>query len=113
LAVRSEPPGAVVYLDGEKIGTSPCEIRYEWYGTRELAVELAGHRLVREMVTLSPPWWQIFPLDFVTDVLIPVTIHDRVELDYRLEPVPVTRDEVQDVLRRAQELRRRTGPPPP
>lgn len=109
LAVRSEPPGAMVYLDGEKIGTTPCEVKYLWYGTRELVVELSGYRLVSELVTLSPPWWQVLPLDFVTDVLLPFTITDRVELVRTLEPAPVSNEEVQEVLRRAEELRRRAA----
>ncbi len=109
LAVRSEPPGAVVYLDGEKVGVTPCEMKYLWYGTRELVVELSGYRLVSELVTLSPPWWQIMPLDFLTDVLLPFTITDRVDLVRTLEPAPVSKEEVQEVLRRAEELRRRAA----
>jgi hypothetical protein len=99
----------MVYLDGEKVGPTPCEVSYTWYGTRELLVELPGRRLVRELVTLSPPWWQILPLDFVTDVLVPFTITDRVDLDYVLEPAPVSREEVEEVLRRAAELRTTSG----
>ena len=95
--------------DGEKIGTTPCEVKYLWYGTRELVVELSGYRLVSELVTLSPPWWQIMPLDFVTDVLLPFTITDRVDLVHTLEPAPVSKEEVQEVLRRAEELRRRAA----
>jgi hypothetical protein len=111
LAVRSEPAGAAVYVDGEPAGVTPLEFRYLWYGTRELLVELPGHRLVRELVTLNPPWWQILPLDFVTDVLVPFTLTDRVDLHYRLDPAPVSREEVQEVLRRAEELRGRASSP--
>jgi hypothetical protein len=111
VAVRSEPPGAVVYVDGEKAGQTPCEVSYVWYGTREIALERRGCRPVREMLPLQPPWWQIFPLDFVTDVLIPFTITDRVEVTYALEPEPAAGADREEMKRRAAELRGKTEEP--
>jgi len=113
LAVHSDPPGAAVYLDGEKVGTTPCEVPYTWYGTRTLVLELRGFTLVRQHVVLSPPWWQIIPLDFVTDVLIPMTITDRLAVSYTLEQAPVSPEEVHSVLERAEELRKKALSPPP
>ena len=107
VAVRSEPPGASVYLDDEKVGETPCEIEYIWYGERELVVELRGHRSVREILTLRPPWWQFFPLDFITGVLVPFTITDRVEVNYTLERDLASEEEVESILKRAAELRDR------
>src|SRR3982751_172359 len=77
LAIHSDPPGAAVYLDGDKVGTTPCEVTYTWYGTRDLILEMRGYTLIRQKVVLNPPWWQIIPLDFLTDVVIPFTINDR------------------------------------
>lgn len=113
LAVHSDPPGASVYLDGEKVGTTPCEIPYLWYGTRDLILELRGFTLVRQQVTLNPPWWQITPLDFVTDVVVPITLHDRMSVSYTLDTAPVTRQEVDAVLERADELRKKALVPEP
>lgn len=107
VAVRTEPPGAAVYLDDEKVGETPCEVEYVWYGERELVVELQGHRSVRETLALRPPWWQFFPLDFITDVLVPFTITDRVEVEYTLQRERASEEEVESILERADELRRR------
>lgn len=107
--VRSDPPGAVVYLDDERVGVTPCEIPYLWYGKREIVLELQKYRMVREIVTLNPPWWQYFPLDFITDVLVPFTIRDRTELSYVLEPAAPTAQEREEMRARAQELRRKAG----
>ena len=107
VAVRTEPPGAAVYLDDEKVGETPCEVEYVWYGERELVVELRGHRSVRETLPLRPPWWQFFPLDFITDVLVPFTITDRVEVEYTLQRERATEEEVDPILKRAAELRER------
>jgi len=113
LAIHSDPPGAVVYVDGEKVGTTPCEISYTWYGTRLVVLELRGYSLVRQEVTLSPPWWQIIPIDFITDVVIPFTIRDRMAVSYTLEPAPLSPEELNDVLERADELRKKSAASPP
>jgi len=113
LAIHSDPPGAAVYLDGEKVGTTPCEVTYVWYGTRVLVLELRGYTLIRHEVTLSPPWWQIIPLDFITDVVIPITIRDKMAVSYQMEPAPITREEVDAVLQRADELRKKSKLPEP
>lgn len=111
IAIHSDPPGAAVYLDGEKVGTTPCEVPYTWYGTRMVVLELRGFTLVREEVVLSPPWWQLIPIDFITDVLIPFTLRDRLSVSYTLDPAPVSPEEVHTVLERADELRKKALPP--
>jgi hypothetical protein len=113
VSVRSEPPGATVYVDDEKVGVTPCDVKYTWYGKREIVLVLEKHRPVREIVSLDPPWWQVFPLDFITDVLVPFTITDRVDLSYTLPPASTSREEREEVRRRAEELRRRAGVSPP
>jgi len=111
LAIQSDPPGAAAYLDGEKVGTTPCEVPYTWYGTRLLVLELRGFNLVRHEVVLNPPWWQIIPIDFITDIVIPITIRDRMSVSYTLDPAPASPEEVDAVLERAAELRKRSVPP--
>jgi hypothetical protein len=110
ISVRSEPPGATVYVDGEEAGLTPCDVKYVWYGTREIALEMKGRRTVRERVPLDPPWWQVFPLDFLTDVVIPFTITDRLELAYTLAPAGLTAPEIEEVRRNAAELREKSAP---
>ena len=111
LAIQSDPPGAAAYLDGEKVGTTPCEVPYTWYGTRVLVLELRGFTLVRKEIELNPPWWQIVPIDFITDILFPLTIRDRMSVTYTLDPAPASPEEVDAVLERADELRKRSAPP--
>lgn len=111
LSIQSDPPGAAAYLDGEKVGTTPCEVPYTWYGTRLLVLELRGFNLVRQEVVLDPPWWQLVPIDFITDVLIPMVIRDRMSVSYTLDPAPASPEEVDTVLQRADELRKRSVPP--
>lgn len=113
IALRSEPAGADVYVDGKKVGQTPIDVPYVWYGTREIVLEKRGYREIRERVALNPPWWQYPGFDFITDVLIPFTITDRVEYAFHLERAPVSREEIGEVLRRADETRALTEPSKP
>ena len=108
--VRSEPPATVI-LDRKVIGTTPVKIPYTWYGKRELTLELKGYQRIREIIVLNAPWWQFFPLDFVTDVLLPFRLHDHVTFDYTLQPLPSPEGERDEVMRRAAEMREKLGIP--
>ena len=108
MALRSEPSGADVYVDGDKVGQTPLDVPYVWYGTREIILEKRGYREIRERVALNPPWWQYPGLDFVTDVLIPFTITDREEFSFHLERAPLTREEIGEVLKRAEETKKKS-----
>ncbi|HEX7899136.1 MAG TPA: PEGA domain-containing protein [Planctomycetota bacterium] len=110
IAVRSEPGGADVYVDGERIGQTPLDIPYIWYGTREIVLEKRGFREIRERVALNPPWWQYPGFDLITDVVLPFTITDRVEFSFHMERAPVSREEIDGVLRRADETRALSEP---
>lgn len=113
IALRSDPDGAEVYVDGEKVGQTPIDVPYVWYGTREIVLEKRGYREIRERVALNPPWWQYPGLDFITDVLLPFTLTDRVEYAFHLERAPVSREEIGEVLRRAEETRALSEPSKP
>ena len=113
ISLRSEPSGADVYVDGEKRGQTPLDVPYLWYGTREILLEKRGYREIRERVALNPPWWQYPGLDFVTEVLLPFTITDREEFSFTLERAPLSREEIDGVLRRAEETRARAEPAKP
>jgi hypothetical protein len=102
--IRTVPEGATVYIDGEMVDQSPCVIPFTYYGTREIFLEKEGFRSVSFKLKLNPPWYQIFPLDFITELLLPFTIRDVHRLDVELVPW-VSEQEVEGVLKRAKELR--------
>jgi hypothetical protein len=103
LSIRSEPSGAAVFVDGQRRGTTPHVERYSFYGGREVTLVKKGYRTHRKLVELDAPWWQIFPFDLITDVVIPFTITDRVELDVVLEKEPPATEALGETLKRANE----------
>ncbi|MBX3423680.1 MAG: PEGA domain-containing protein [Pirellulaceae bacterium] len=103
LTVRTQPAGAAVYVDKQYIGTSPTATSLTYYGTREIEVVRDGYRTEKVFRTLNPPWYQLPPLDFVSDSLWPREVRDERVVDIAMVPQQVmSSDELQS---RAQGLR--------
>ena len=107
MQVRSEPTGAQVFLDGRHIGVTPIDVPFDFYGTREVMVRmeettLRGDRSLApqiRMVELDAPWYEWFPIDFISEHLWPGTIVDQHQVFFALEP--------QDLESLAEEFRSR------
>jgi hypothetical protein len=106
LAIRSDPPGAEVTLDGKEVGRTPVDVAFDWYGGREIILRKPGYASILVIEEIGAPWYQIFPFDFVTDVLVPFKIRDARLLEYKLErePAPVPPEELRE---RADELKKK------
>ena len=109
MTVRTNPPGAQVFVDDQEIGITPCSASYVYYGTRKVTVMKDGYQTETRFQNFYPPWYEIPPLDFVTENLLPNEIRDERFVDVELVPdqlVPPQR-----LLERAQSLRdsARTG----
>ena len=103
LTVRTSPPGAVVAVDNQTIGTSPAASSFTYYGTRELRIEKDGFRTETIKRRLDPPWYEAPGLDFIAETLWPWEIRDERIIDVQL--VPETIEPAEAVLQRADQLR--------
>jgi hypothetical protein len=122
MILRSDPPGAVAYVDDERVGVTPCEAPFDHYGTRRVTLEYSrepflkanggtapprfegGFKRLEADANLAVPWYQWYGLDLITEIAIPFTIRDVQEFVYALEPAePLPSKEA--VLRRAHALR--------
>jgi hypothetical protein len=103
VTVRSDPPGALVLLEGEEIGYTPVSFDFTYYGTRELTLVKDGYETLTVMQKVPTPWYQVFPLDFVTDNFSLAKINDRHDFAYRLRPQVIV--PTQELLDRASSLR--------
>jgi hypothetical protein len=86
LTILSDPPGAVVLIDGEEVGTTPVGYDYTYYGTRHITLIKDGYKTKTVPLVLNTPWYQLFPLDFVTDNFALTKINDHRRVVYPLEP---------------------------
>ncbi|HEU4339403.1 MAG TPA: PEGA domain-containing protein [Planctomycetota bacterium] len=112
MVIRSDPPGADLFIDGQRVGVTPHVQPYVWYGTREVTLAMPGYRTERRMVALNAPWWQIFPFDLITDLLVPFTLTDKLEVDIPLRKEPAEAGALNETLERAEEARRKAALPP-
>jgi hypothetical protein len=116
LTIRSNPPGALVYVDNYEIGTSPVSSDYIYYGTRRIRLVKDGYATLDVKQWIPPPWYELFPFDFVTENLVPAEIRDHRVLEFQLVPQMIVPTD--QLLGRAENLRRGSKtegyvPPPP
>jgi hypothetical protein len=118
MTIRSNPPGAMVYIDNREIGTTPVSTNFTYYGTRDFRLVKDGYETLSVKRTMPAPWYEFVPLDFVAENLVPGEIRDHRTLDFQLVPRRVVPTE--EILGRAEGLRHDTrgfgvvqaGPPP-
>lgn len=106
LVIRSNPPGALVYIDDYQIGTTPIATNFTYYGTRKIRLVKDGYETLTVMQTIPPPWYQIPPLDFFTENVLPGELRDHRTFEYQLMPQTVVPTE--QLLSRAESLRAQT-----
>lgn len=116
LTIRSNPPGALVYVDNHEIGITPVSTDFIYYGTRQIRLVKDGYETLTVLHPIPAPWYQYFPIDFFAENVVPTEIRDERVLDFALTPqVMVPGDQL---LQRAEDLRRTTripnllAPPP-
>src|SRR5882724_7276032 len=71
LNVNSNPPGALVYVDNQQIGTTPCSVDFTYYGTREIRLVKPGFETLTVNQPIPTPWYEVPPIDFVSENIVP------------------------------------------
>jgi hypothetical protein len=111
MTIRSNPPGALVYVDDYQLGTTPVSHDFVYYGTRKIRLVKDGFETLTVRQPFPLPWYQIFPFDFVTENLLPWEIRDERVVD--LAMVPAASAPAELVVARAEQARRGAGSLPP
>lgn len=106
LNVNSNPPGALVYVDNQQIGTTPCSVDFTYYGTREIRLIKPAFETLTVNQPIPAPWYEYVPLDFVSENLIGTKIRDNRTVTYNLAPQLVI--PTQELVDRANQLRQDT-----
>lgn len=103
MTIVSDPPGALVLVEGREVGYTPVSLDFIYYGTREITLIKDGYETKTVLQALQPPWYQIPPLDFFSDNFLPYPITDRHVVRIPMEPKLAVPN--QDLLDRAEALR--------
>ena len=101
LTVKSNPPGALVYLNGVEVGRTPMTRDFSWYGTYDVVLRKEGYETLKTRGKVIAPWWQWVPIDLVAELL---PLHDKRELAYTMKPYAETVVDPQQMLSRAERM---------
>ena len=110
LLIESSPPGAAVQINGHPLNhATPVTYEFVTHGPYTITLSKSGFREIRAREWVRAPWHQWMPLDFVTELLLPITFDDQHRFAYTLQPAtPAERvaaeptPDVQDLLVRAR-----------
>jgi hypothetical protein len=106
LLVQSNPAGAMLFVDNQQIGTTPCSVDFIYYGTREIRLVKPGFETLTVNQPIPTPWYEIPPIDFVSENLVPSRLVDHRTVAFNMQPqVIVPTDQLID---RGNQLRQET-----
>lgn len=103
--ITTDPPGALVLVDGEPLSPSAADGTFVYYGKRRFTLIKDGYQTQHVEQDVPAPWYEYPPIDFISENLIPWTIQDTRRFHYLLEPQQMPN--IQQVGDRAQQLRER------
>jgi hypothetical protein len=106
MTIRSNPPGALVYVDDQEIGVTPAATEFVYYGTRKIQIFADGYEPLTVKQPFPAPWYQIPPLDFFVENLWPWEIRDERAIQFDLQPQQLVPNE--KLIERAESLRGNT-----
>lgn len=107
----------MVYVDKQPIGLTPVSTNFTYYGTRSVEIVKDGYRTEKFLRKIHPPWYEIPPLDFVSETLWPFEHRDERIIDVQMSPEPVVPNEA--LIASGEQLRLQASqgiavvPPPP
>ena len=113
IRITSEPAGALVYLNDEEIGRTPCETAFLHYGTYDVRLVKEGFEPYMGPAEAKVPLYDLPGPDLVAD-LLPVRIGSHIDWHFTLQPVNDDDPAMIDRARQLRErMRRKMGDPEP
>ena len=103
MTIRTNPPGALVFVDDIEVGTTPVSPEFTYYGTRKIQVFKDGYETQTIKQAFRAPWYEWPVLEFFSENLWPGELDDEHVVNLQLQPQPIV--PADRLLGRAQQLR--------
>ncbi len=103
VTIESNPPNALVLIDGHEQGYTPYSMDFTYYGTREVQLVKPNFETLTVLQKVPKPWYQIFPIEFFSDNFWPFRVTNRSKFFFQMQPRVPAREE--ELLDRANGLR--------
>jgi hypothetical protein len=104
MTVKTNPPGAVVYLNDQVLGRTPLEKDFTWYGIYDVEVRKDGYEALKTHKWVKAPWWNWVPFDLFAE-LVPWRVRDQQTITFTLKPITQAVVEPGPLMERATQLR--------
>lgn len=105
ITITTEPPQALVFLNGQEVGRSTLTTDFIWYGDYDVIIRQEEYKTLKTHWDIKAPWYQAVPIDFFAEVLWPGQLHDKHSRHFVLEPAEIPTQE--ELISRAMETRKR------
>lgn len=84
MTVRSNPPGALVYIDREEVGVTPVSRSFVHYGTRRIKLVKEGYETLEVKQRVWEPVYDFILWELITEVM-PYRFRDEREFSYEMK----------------------------
>src|SRR5213082_203874 len=74
--IESDPPGALVLVNGQPLGTTPVDGHFVYYGNYAFTLIKDGYETLHVDQRINSPWYQYPPLDFASENIYPGKLED-------------------------------------
>jgi hypothetical protein len=101
--IRSDPPGALVIVNDEEIGTTPVSRGFVFYGDRNIRLMHEGYETLDVVQKIDAPYYDNYLSEFFTENVLPYTLRDERTYSYKLAPEKPT--DPNGLIDRAEALR--------
>jgi len=101
--IESDPPGALVLMNGQPLGATPVDGHFLFYGDYNFTLIKDGYETQQVCQHIASPWYQYFPLDFFSENIYPCKLEDVRRFRYSMTPQVQPRTD--DLINRAEQLR--------
>jgi len=97
------PLGAQVFRNGVPLGNAPADDTFVYHGKYEFLLVKDGYETLRVVQAVGTPWWEIPPLDFIVEAVLPFHFREVRRYRYTMQPRKGVRAE--ELLQRGGTLR--------
>src|SRR5271166_3592360 len=85
--VNTDPPGAILYVNGRPHSASPADDHFVYYGNYHFTLVKDGFETLQIDQYIAPPWYEHPVLDFFSENLFPWMIRDVKRFNYTMTPL--------------------------
>jgi PEGA domain len=103
VTVTSDPPGALVYANGNEVGRTPLKRDFIWYGTYDVQLRKEGYETLDTRGKVIAPIWQWPPFDFFAEFW-PWHLKDEQKLEFKMTPASTQPIDPEAIIVRAAEM---------